>query len=368
METLSINIMAAVDLVPSKFGFVGETYLFEITKALQDRGHEIKLICNKMPNQPLKENVNGINLERILRRYYAINELIATASILRTRLDLLTKLENVDICHVENTGVALLGRNFKNRSTWIFDLRAMWTQQNEEFNIYQNYYRTKKERRWYENLILVSGKKVTSNTEKHYERKACNVADRIVTLTPTLKSLVVERYRPIPEKIDVISSAVNFEKFDPNKIDGSKIRKEYGLKEGKTIVYSGSITPFRGIEELIMAFKQVVSKKKDIKMLIIGGCNEIYAEHLRKLIKKLGIEKNVIITGYKPYNQVPEFLKCADIAISPMPPIIAYVVSFPMKLLEYMSMEIPIIASAEIPTHASVIGSNECGLTYEQGT
>jgi glycosyltransferase involved in cell wall biosynthesis len=75
---------------------------------------------------------------------------------------------------------------------------------------------------------------------------------------------------------------------------------------------------------------------------------------LKKITRKLGLEKNVIFTGGVPFSTIPNYIKTADIGIIPLPAIDWWNVSSPIKLKEYLAMQLPVIAT-DIPAHRFVV-------------
>lgn len=350
---MKIAIIAGVSLNFAKYGFIGETYLYEITRALQDEGNEVELHCLEEEALPKTETVNNIKLIRDIPNYHPpqnrINELWYTIYInkARNKTNEVLKRIDADILHFENNPIPFI----KTDKPSVFDLRALHVQQVAEMQKHDpnflNYCRP----------ICMAEKWCTSDAFEN--------TDKIISLTPTLKYLVQERYNVPEEKLGVIGSSVNPKVFNPKKYNKQKEREKLGIKEDDfVIVYSGSMTPYRGTLELLKGFTRFNKKNPKSKLLLVGGTQAHFKTILDKRINKLGITSSVIYTDYQPYEETPRFLSCADIATSPMPPLISYVVSYPMKLLEYLSMGLPIVASAEIPSQASLIGAWDCGLLY----
>ena len=68
----------------------------------------------------------------------------------------------------------------------------------------------------------------------------------------------------------------------------------------------------------------------------------------------MNLEENVIFTSGVPFEEVPNYIKTADLGIVPLPAIDWWNVSSPIKLKEYLAMQIPVIAT-DIPAHRLVV-------------
>ncbi len=119
-----------------------------------------------------------------------------------------------------------------------------------------------------------------------------------------------------------------------------------GFEDNDFIVaYSGRINPDKGVKELIQAFKQL-KDYPDIKLMIVGGSffgNEqgydTFIQSLQEEAKEL--INTITFTGYIPYNQIPSYLKMADVAVVPS----MWDEPFALTLIEAMAVSLPVIAT-----------------------
>ena len=122
-------------------------------------------------------------------------------------------------------------------------------------------------------------------------------------------------------------------------------RNDIGLnKNDFIIIYSGRLTPEKGILPLIKSIKQI--NKPDIKLLIIGASAYGKDQHPTPFIQELQevsnpITENVIFTGYIDYEQIPSYLKMADIAIVPS----MWEEPFGLTVVEAMAAGLPLITT-----------------------
>lgn len=138
---------------------------------------------------------------------------------------------------------------------------------------------------------------------------------------------------------------------------GSNVSKRY------TLVYLGSIRKSRDIEFIIKSFLLVNESIKDCSLLIIGGSEEKGdIENLKKLIDNHEIANKIKITGRIDRIEVPHYLKKAKIGLSPIPPNRKFKVSSPSKIVEYMSMSLPVVANYEIHDHRNLLKKSRGGI------
>ena len=111
------------------------------------------------------------------------------------------------------------------------------------------------------------------------------------------------------------------------------------------IVYSGRLTKSKGILQLIQAIKQTTDIP-NIKLLIIGASSYGVDKHPTSFVRQLeketeSIRNQVIFTGYINYQQVPSYLKMADIAVVPS----MWEEPFGLTVVEAMAAGLPLITT-----------------------
>lgn len=111
------------------------------------------------------------------------------------------------------------------------------------------------------------------------------------------------------------------------------------------IVYSGRLTKEKGILQLIQAIKKT-QEIPNIKLLIIGASAYGKDKQPTPFIKQLEeesepIKDKVVFTGYINYDQVPSYLKMADIAVVPS----MWEEPFGLTVVEAMAAGLPLITT-----------------------
>lgn len=129
------------------------------------------------------------------------------------------------------------------------------------------------------------------------------------------------RYKNISS---VILNGVNLDKFRPvweQKDRARDLRKQYGIENNKVVLFAGAIRERKGIHLLVDAFKKVVKKHPEAKLVIAGGDKDnldptdLFARRLRDSAAE--ILGNVIFTGYIPPDRVQDIYLLGDIFVGP---------------------------------------------------
>jgi len=173
------------------------------------------------------------------------------------------------------------------------------------------------------------------------EQKALRQADMVLTINDKLKDYVVTS-GAIADKTQVIRAGIDIEQFKPTA-DFGDIRRQYGLKETDIVLFfMGWLYHFSGLKEV--AAKLAETNDEKLKLLIVGEGDAF--EELKEIRDKHNLQDKLILTGQKPYAQMPAFISAADICLLPAYPrekIMQDIV--PIKLYEYMAMGKPVIST-----------------------
>ncbi|ADH59900.1 glycosyl transferase group 1 [Thermoanaerobacter mathranii subsp. mathranii str. A3] len=153
-------------------------------------------------------------------------------------------------------------------------------------------------------------------------RKLGEKSIRVVTMAKNTIPLLEKIYHIPSCKITVIPHGVPSLPVLPKET----LKEKYGFQGRKIISTFGLINPGKGIEYGIEAISIVAQKYKEVLYLILGQTHpnikrefgEEYRERLQKLVRELGIEKNVkFVDKYLTKKEILEYLKMSDIYMTP---------------------------------------------------
>lgn len=140
------------------------------------------------------------------------------------------------------------------------------------------------------------------------------------------------------DKIVTIRNCVSFERCKVGVDEVERIRKELGLADGVQIVANlARLDPEKGHIYILQAAREVLNSLKDVKFVIIG--NGRLREELESSARRMGIEKNVIFTGYRIDAQA--ILSLATVVAFP-----SLKEGIPLAMLQGMALGKPVVASA----------------------
>jgi len=119
---------------------------------------------------------------------------------------------------------------------------------------------------------------------------------------------IVKRLGVRRDRVYVVYNAIDVEGFECLPESSNSEKERLGL-EGDTfiVLYVGRITPEKGLHHLVMAFRRVIRAIPKSALLIAGPVghfdtstprDEAYFRYITRLIRELGIERNVKWLGY----------------------------------------------------------------------
>lgn len=161
-----------------------------------------------------------------------------------------------------------------------------------------------------------------NNLEKRYPTlsRICNtfmarLADGIFTHSETAQQAVAKTFHLAnPDKVFVVPHG-NYINCYENKIYREEARKALNIPDSCFVMlFFGRIWPYKGVTELIDAFKQL--HNNDVQLLIAGKpLNDEYAQLIRQ---KTASHDNIkFIPGHIPDDQIQVYMNACDVVVLP---------------------------------------------------
>ena len=150
---------------------------------------------------------------------------------------------------------------------------------------------------------------------------------------------------------------VDLVKYDLSQktIYREEIRKQYSILRGKYVYcFVGRFNVDKGCDELLGAFKRLLSHVNDIALLLVGDF-EIELSESQKWISSC---PSIVLTA-KNVPDVHRYLAASDVLVHP-----SYREGFSMVIQEAMAMALPVVTT-DIPGPSEVIEKDVTGLLAE---
>lgn len=111
------------------------------------------------------------------------------------------------------------------------------------------------------------------------------------------------------------------------------------------LVYVGGVTKVRGALVYIELAAKLAAKHHEFRMLLIGPCSKELHEELNARIKRFNLTDMVFVTGHMDYPKAMHCVARATIGMCLLLPLPNYTTCLATKVIEYMMLGTPVLAS-----------------------
>jgi glycosyltransferase involved in cell wall biosynthesis len=306
-------------------GYDSDNRVLRYAETLARHGYKVDAVVLRGEGQPEHEVVNGVRIFRIQRRVR--NE--------KSRLGYLGKLllfffrsmffltweqfrEPYDLIHVHTVPdfevfAALIPR--LTGSKIILDIH----------DILPEFYASK---------FNVSTESLTFRLMVAMERMSIAFSDHVIAANHLWeKRLIGRSVKP--------SKCTTFLNFPDTRILQPRGRNR---NDGKFIIlYPGTLTYHQGLDIALRAFSLISQRAPEAEFHMYGFGDQM--EYLKSLISELGLEKRVFLKAPMPLRQISSVIENSDLGIVPKRKDSFGNEAFSTKILEFMSLGVPVIVS-----------------------
>lgn len=304
-----------------KIGFFTDGYLPQLngvatsvegwTEAIRKLGHKVYVIAPSFPNYKDEgEDIIRVPSVRLLKQ----PEIRLGFPLSKKSISQIYKLK-LDVIHATSGGsISTLGLIVA-RAKKIPYVFTYYTR----FNHYTHY--------------LFNGKIIKPQMVEFLSRIFCNKCDLIIAPTQAIKDELLSF--GVKKPIAIVPSGVDTAKF--KKQEKGFLRKKTGIKKGKILLFIGRLEKEKSVDFLIKAFAQIHFYDSQTNLVLIGDGKE--EPKLKKLAKKLKVEKNVYFAGLIDRKDIGKVYQDAEIFV-----FASQTETQGMVILEALASGLPIVA------------------------
>ncbi|MFK8059604.1 MAG: glycosyltransferase [Polaribacter sp.] len=220
---------------------------------------------------------------------------------------------------------------------------------------------------WRKSPIIRLKNKLFFNSKRwqNYENNVILKYDKIIAVVEEMKERIVADTSINEDKITVITNsekkefAANF-----NSKQNSFFKEEY---KGKFIIsYVGGFGPHRGLQTAIEGIKEISKQIPTALLALIGPANNDVRNYLENLIDEFDVQKNVVIYGSQPFENVTKIMQSSAVNIIPHISNLHTESTIPHKLYQILLSKKPLLVSDCAPLKR-VVEKDEIGFVFEAG-
>lgn len=172
-------------------------------------------------------------------------------------------------------------------------------------------------------------------------RLSVRSADRIIADSEATREDLVRQLGVPPEKIRTIHAALGtgYEPVrDPARLEA--VRRSYRL-EGPYILFVGNLEPRKNLVRLIEAYALLRRRVRLPHRLVLAGKRGWLYRPIFQAVERLGLQQEVIFTGYVAPEDLPAVYSMAEVFAFP-----SIYEGFGLPVLEAMACGVPVVAGA----------------------
>lgn len=213
-------------------------------------------------------------------------------------------------------------------------------------------------------VAIVASRHILSRHDKRnfFHRAIYSRLDALVVMSQTMRKNVLETHPLREPRVQVINLGLDFDRFDPDKVDPKRQRAQWGADDDTIVIgLVGRIDLAKGQATFIRAAAGLLKHlrpEEKLKFVIVGeetlGRAATHLAELKEMVAQFRIEDTVVFAGYQ--ENIPEVMRAFDIFVMP-----SRQEAFGLVAIEAMAMESPIIISSG-GSAAEIVGKQEFGL------
>ncbi|MCQ6264422.1 glycosyltransferase family 4 protein [Fictibacillus sp. WQ 8-8] len=298
-------------------------------RSLALAGHDVYLIAPNTENKII-DGVKVVGVSSTASNRYS-RMIAAAKSVYQAAIEV-----DADVYHFHDPELMIIGLLLKKKGKKVI------------YDVHEDVPEQVLSKQWIPKLL----RKNISVSVKKMEKYAASRFDAVVTATPT----ITKRFKTYN------ASTVTVHNFPIlQELMGNPSESHTAKRKENSFLYIGGITELRGIKEMVSAIEVLNGQGKQGELVLAG---KFAPEQLEQEMKQQKGWSHVDHKGWLSRNEVKDVLDESTAGLVLIRPEPRYMVSYPIKLFEYMAAGLPSIAS-NFPLWEDFVIGNHCGLCVD---
>ena len=194
---------------------------------------------------------------------------------------------------------------------------------------------------------------------KRHERKVIAQTDLVITVSTGIATELQRRYG-LQQRPTVVLNSPRRRDLAVGDCE-TDLRADIDHQRGVLAVYVGGVKPGRGVDRLIPA----LAARNGWTLAVVGAPPSRYVQDLVAAAKELEVEDRFVLVDSRPADELPQYLRTADVGVHPMEPsCLNHELALPNKLFDYLFAGLP-VAVSDLREMGSLVRDHGLGTTFD---
>lgn len=126
-------------------------------------------------------------------------------------------------------------------------------------------------------------------------------------------------------------------------------RAAFPAVTGPFLLFLGRLSPQKGLDLLLPAFREVRATRADLQLVVAGPDYRGYETEVRRMIRELGLEHRVVLTGLLDHQAKLAAFVDAELFVLP-----SYAENFGVVIIEALACGLPVVISDRVNIHTEL--------------
>jgi len=177
-----------------------------------------------------------------------------------------------------------------------------------------------------------------------FKKRILHCCDRILCVSNFTLETIAAKHGSQKNKLTVLNNCLDpFLNNRQTTAAENNLRKRYSFKINDTVLLTltrlSARDRYKGYDAVLQAMINLVAQNNNTKYLLAGGSSNSEKLFIEELIQKNGLQKNVVLAGYVPENELATLFSMADLYVMP-----STKEGFGIVFIEAMYYGLPVIA------------------------
>jgi glycosyltransferase involved in cell wall biosynthesis len=147
------------------------------------------------------------------------------------------------------------------------------------------------------------------------------LSDHIFVHTKKMKDELLERFHAGKTAVTIIPYGIN-NAVPHTSLTTAEARRRLGIQSNeRAVLFFGAIKPYKGLEYLVAAFKQLAASRTDYRLIIAGelkkGSEKYFSAIKQEIGRDFNREQVIQKIDFIPDDEAELYFKAADVAVLP---------------------------------------------------